>query len=134
MSQNSNNSDKKNIGFENCEKELSSLLKFFKNENINLEDYLVEIHSLKEELNSVKEINNKTKEFLLLELESNLDKQKQVQDMQDSKLNSFNKIIDLLKDENDDKLKRISALNVEIIPVVEAGLYLASPEYFTLTV
>ena len=55
-----------------------------------------EINSIKQEINVVKEINNKTVDFLLLEIESNLDKQKQSQALFNSqidlsKLDKFNK-------------------------------------------
>ena len=100
--------------FDEYKKELLSLLEFSKNNNVKLEEYYVELNSLKKELNSVKEINNKTKEFLLLELESNLDKQRMALNKQNSKVDSFKEVISLLKEENNDKLEEISYLNIEL--------------------
>ena len=79
-----------------------------------LEDIDERFIYLKNELDLIKELNNKTKEFLLLEFESILDKQNQVQMEQNTKVNSFNEIINLLKKENAEYIENISKLNEEI--------------------
>ena len=77
---------------------------------------------LKNELDLIKDLNNKTKEFLLLEIESNLDKQNQVQIKQNKEFNSFKEIIHLLKKEINDNIDSISKLNEEI------GKYIAKSD------
>ena len=95
-------------------KELMNLLEVYKRKDNELNNYLKEFQSFKNELNQIKEINNKTKDFLLLELESNLDKQKQAQIKQESCVNSFKEIINLLKEENHHNIEELSNLNVKI--------------------
>lgn len=84
------------------------------NLNEKLEKNSKEINSFKKELNSIKQINKKTKELLLLELESNLDKQKQIQINQDIKVDSFKEIINLLKEENNNYINELSSLNEKV--------------------
>ena len=103
-----------NEEFKIHKKELFQLLETYNQKNNKLDEYIGEVNSLKNELNDVKEINNKTKDFLLLELESNLDKQKQIVFEQNSKVNSFKEIINLLKEENNSKIVEISELNEDV--------------------
>lgn len=99
---------------EKYKEELSNMLELSRIQENKLDEYNTELNSLKKELNSIKEINNKTKDFLLLELESNLDQQKQIQIKQDSKADSFKEIINLLKEENSNNIDSLSSLNIEI--------------------
>ena len=91
--------------------ELIYLLDEFKQKNNDLDTCLREFNLIKEEFNSLKEITIKTKDFLLLEVESSFDKQKMIKSKQDSKIDSFREIVDLLKNENNVKLNEISFLN-----------------------
>ena len=99
---------------ESYKHELINLLNILKEKNEDLNNCIGEFNSIKKEINSVKEINNKTKDFLLLELESNLDKQKELQYNYKSDIGSFKEIIELLKEEKNNNLEEISTLNVEI--------------------
>ena len=80
--------------------EISYLWKYFEKQSAKLDLYCNELNLLKKDLNSINQINLKTKEVLQLELESNLDKQKQIQIKHENKLNSFQDFIDSLQKEN----------------------------------
>ena len=59
--------------------ELIYLREYCEKQFERLDSYFKELNLLKDDLNSVNQSNLKTKELLQLELESNLDKQKQIQ-------------------------------------------------------
>ena len=81
----------------------------FKNHNSQFNNELKmqdsKINSFKKEINDLNEIINKTREYLLLELESNLDVQKQAQIKNNDK---YDELIILMKDNNENKLLSLS--------------------------
>ena len=96
-------------------KELNNLREYCEEQSAKLDLYCNELELLKKDLNSIAEINQKTKEFLILELESNMDKQNQNQIKQENKLNSFQNFINSLENENKNKeLKIITHLTENI--------------------
>ena len=94
---------------DNFTQELKNFEIFFKNREIKvkneLSEYKQEIENRNHELDNFKEILDKTKEYLLLELESNLDKQKQIQIKNEEK---YNELIIYLKNENDNEIILLS--------------------------
>ncbi len=91
--------------------ELVYLRDYCEKQSAKLDLYSDELNLLKKDLNSISKINLKNKELLLLELESNMDKQKQIQIKQDSNLSSFQNSINSLKDETENKELEITQLN-----------------------
>ena len=55
-----------------------------------------QINNLQKELNLTKEINDKTKEYLLLEIQSILDKQNIAQDKQNNIINKYDEKFDII--------------------------------------
>ena len=100
----------------NCKENLIYLLEISKqndkliNDINELYSLKTELNSLKQEINSIKEVNSKTIDFLLLELESNLDKQKQFKDISNSKLTQHQ----FVENSNNESLINMSDLNVSI--------------------
>ena len=114
---------------ENSTNELKKLENSLKNQFSEVSDKLnghdSEINLLKVELNKFKEIFEKTKEYLLLEFESNLDKSKQIQIESENK---YNDLLIYLKNENtanslslteNTKYKQIIEENEELIKTLE---------------
>ncbi len=99
-------------------KELHLLQESSKTQNDKLDEYEEEFTLLKKEMNKIKEINSKTKDYLLLELESNLDKQKQIQIEQKIKYDLFDDSFKILNEEND-KFKQILELKNNDIKSLE---------------
>ena len=97
---------------------LDDLIKEFekyKNEIYNFEENSKDqISSLKKEIKIVKELNDKTKDFLLLELESNLDKQNQFKLKLDSQEEFYTNTIKLLNNENTEKNNELCKLNEKL--------------------
>lgn len=91
--------------------ELIYLREFCQKQSEKLDLYCNELNLLKDDLNSINQINLKTKEFLQLEFESNLDKQKQIQIKYENKLNSFQYFIDSLQKEKQNNELKITNLN-----------------------
>ena len=80
---------------ESHENKLDNLENVIKKDKLMINDlnsFSDEINLLKNELKNIKEINNKTKEYLLLEIESSVDKQNQF-----NQSNYFGDFVDFLK-------------------------------------
>lgn len=111
-----NSSNNELIKTENLVDELKNFEKILKNNylifNKKLENYENIINTLSLELNNYKEINDETKELLLLELDSNLDKQIQTQ-TQTQLINNHNyeKINTIIKNKTNNE---IYSLNNEL--------------------
>ena len=112
MSKKSNDINNLLNKIDNFTNELKKFEIFYKNQdfeyNNKLNIYENKIDDINHELNNFKEIFEKTKEYLLLEIESSLDKHKQIQFNDE---NRYNELIILLKNNND---KNISSLSEEI--------------------
>ncbi|WP_295593156.1 hypothetical protein, partial [uncultured Methanobrevibacter sp.] len=111
MTKKSKNFDNVTEEIENFPKDLN-FEKNTKNQDFDIDNklniYDNQINYLNQEIIDFKEIISKTKEYLLLELESNLDKHKQIQLKNENK---YEELIILLKNDNNDKF---SSLNEEI--------------------
>ena len=105
---------------ENSTNELKKLEESLKNQfsevSDNLNEHDSEINLLKVELNKFKEIATKTNEYLLLELESNLDKFKEMQIESEDK---YNELLINLKNENTANLLSLSEENEELLKISE---------------
>ena len=105
---------------ENYTNELNKLEDSLKNQFIEVCDKLnghdSEINLLKGEFDRFKEIVEKTKEYLLLELESNLDKSKQIQSESENK---YDELLIYLKNENTANLLSLSEENGKYKQIIE---------------
>ncbi|WP_346661435.1 hypothetical protein, partial [uncultured Methanobrevibacter sp.] len=114
---------------ENINQNLLDELEGFKNQLLKLEndtnkqnnsidkqlnDYENKISLLSLELNKIKEINHKTKELLLIELESNLDIQNKNFLEQNEKLDKYGDLIQFYKENNEDKQEDIVNLSNKV--------------------
>ena len=99
-------------GIEDVTNELNNNEEPFENQlskvNYEINKYGDEISSLSNEFNNFKEIIEKTKEYLLLELESNLDKCNQIQLRNEDK---YDELLVFLKNDTNNKVSLISEEN-----------------------
>lgn len=115
MSQEINNFNEVYDLFKNHIMDLSALLELIQDYNGKLDKYFEEFEYLKKELAYLKEFYNKHNEFLVLELESNLDKHNQLQINQNLNMDSyFNEIIKALKEENKMNIDKLCTINEEL--------------------
>ena len=97
---------------ESHENKLDNLENVIKKDKLMINDlnsFSDEINLLKNELKNIKEINNKTKEYLLLEIESSVDKQNQF-----NQSNYFGDFVDFLKNDYSTKFDEILLLNKKL--------------------
>ena len=107
MSENDVNVDVLLDGISKFTEELGKLEKCFENQddliNNKLEGYDTKINNLNKDFSNLNETINKLKEYLLLELESSLDKHKQIQLKNENK---YDDLLVVLKNNDDEKISK----------------------------